>query len=45
MAEAEVPVSDEVFDDDGDGDGYGKEASEEGVNLVWKIQSTRKPID
>jgi hypothetical protein len=28
MAEAEVPVSDEVLDDHGDGDG--KEASEEG---------------
>jgi hypothetical protein len=27
MAEAEVPVSDEVLDDDGDG--YGEEASEE----------------
>jgi hypothetical protein len=32
MAEAEVPVSDKVLDDDGDGDGDGdgKDASEEG---------------
>jgi hypothetical protein len=31
MAEAEVPVSDEVLDNDDDADGSGEEASEEGA--------------
>jgi hypothetical protein len=30
MAEAEIPVSDEVLDGDGDGDGDDEEVSEEG---------------
>jgi hypothetical protein len=42
MADAEITVSDEVLDGDGDGE----EASEErGGKLVWKRRSTRKKIN